>query len=241
MFWNLNDYPSTTPSTATFLSNIRSNIPISRCSAACEKGFKKQLIKVDEVCCWTCSRCEFYEYVVNETLCVDCGLGRLPNKNKSGCYEIKDFNLQFMRWSTWYVIIPCTFASIGICVAIFVIVVFVLHNDTPVVKASGRELSYMLLCAIIICYIMTFVLVVKPSTLTCAIKRTGIGFGFSLLYSAMLIKTNRIYRIFASAKKSAKKPRFISPISQVFLTAIIVGVQMLGSFIWLIIKPPGLF
>lgn len=108
-------------------------------------------------------------------MCVDCGLGRLPNKDRSSCYEIKDKNLQSMRWSTWYALIPCIFAIIGICLTIFTMVIFVLHNDTPVVKASGRELSYILLCSIITAYLMTFVLIMAPSTLTCAIKRTGIS------------------------------------------------------------------
>lgn len=79
MFWKMNE--------------ILGKTPISRCSAPCQKGFKKQLIKADEVCCWTCSKCEFYEYVVNETQCVDCGEGKLPNKDRAACYSIQDKNL----------------------------------------------------------------------------------------------------------------------------------------------------
>lgn len=146
-----------------------------------------------------------------------------------------------MRWSTWYSFVPCIFSTIGILLTLFTIGVFIVHNETPVVKASGRELSYILLAAIILCYLMSFILLMKPTTLTCAIKRTGIGFAFSCLYSAMLVKTNRIYRIFSSAKRSAKRPRLISPISQVFLTAILAGFQLLGSIVWLIIRPPGGF
>ena len=45
--------------------------------------------------------------------------------------------------------------------------------QTPIVKASGRELSYMLLSGILICYGNTFALLAKPSTVTCAIQRLG--------------------------------------------------------------------
>lgn len=113
--------------------------------------------------------------MVNETLCIDCGEGNLPTKNRSSCYSIKDKNLQYMSWSTWYTLVPCILSVLGISMTMFTIVVFVLYNNTPVVKASGRELSYILLSAIITCYLMTFVLILPPSVLTCALKRAGIG------------------------------------------------------------------
>lgn len=45
------------------------------------------------------------------------------------------------------------------------------HNDTPVVRASGRELSYILLAGIIMCYSVTFALVLRPTDITCGIQR----------------------------------------------------------------------
>ncbi|KHJ99791.1 7 transmembrane receptor [Oesophagostomum dentatum] len=113
------------------------------------------------------------------------------------------------------------------------------YNETPVVKASGRELSYLLLISMIMCYAMTFVLLSRPNALVCAIKRTGIGFAFSCLYAAMLIKTNRIARIFSQATLSAQRPLFISPLSQVVMTSMLAGVQLIGSLVWLFIVPPG--
>ncbi|PAV83692.1 hypothetical protein WR25_10450 [Diploscapter pachys] len=54
----------------------------------------------------------------------------------------------------------------------------------------------------------------------------------------MFVKTNRIARIFAMASRSKQRPMFISPISQLVLTGIIVGIQLTGSLIWLLIVPP---
>lgn len=45
------------------------------------------------------------------------------------------------------------------------------HNDTPIVRASGRELSYILLAGILMCYAVTFALVLKPTNIVCAIQR----------------------------------------------------------------------
>uniref|UniRef100_A0A914DR92 G-protein coupled receptors family 3 profile domain-containing protein n=1 Tax=Acrobeloides nanus TaxID=290746 RepID=A0A914DR92_9BILA len=214
-------------------------VPISVCSPDCRLGYKKQLIKSDELCCWACSKCEDYEYLVNETTCQDCGIGRWPLENRTDCYDLATNHLKHMRINEWYSIVPIIFAVLGIMVAISVILVFVLYNETPVVKASGRELSYILLVSMIMCYAMTFILVSPPSTLGCALKRTGIGFAFSCLYSAMLVKTNRIYRIFHQATRTAQRPMCITPISQVFLTGLLAGPQLIGSLIWLLIVPPG--
>uniref|UniRef100_A0A1I7XE59 G_PROTEIN_RECEP_F3_4 domain-containing protein n=1 Tax=Heterorhabditis bacteriophora TaxID=37862 RepID=A0A1I7XE59_HETBA len=182
-----------------------------------------------------------------------------------------------MKWRSMYSIVPAIFAVIGIVATVFVIAVYAMYNETPVVKASGRELSYILLISMIMCYAMTFVLLSRPNTLVCAIKRTGkqllicklikirylnseytlaqcslllfgiegIGFAFSCLYAAMLVKTNRIARIFSQATRSAQRPQFISPISQaillilVVMTTMLAGVQLIGSLIWLFVVPPG--
>lgn len=45
------------------------------------------------------------------------------------------------------------------------------HNETPIVRASGRELSYILLAGIFMCYGVTFALVFKPTNIVCAIQR----------------------------------------------------------------------
>ena len=48
--------------------------------------------------------------------------------------------------------------------------VFIWSNDTPVVRASGRELSYVILFGTLLCYMVTFMLMVRPTHLVCAIQ-----------------------------------------------------------------------
>ncbi|EYB97842.1 hypothetical protein Y032_0136g1956 [Ancylostoma ceylanicum] len=213
-------------------------VPFSQCSLECRTGYRKQLIK-DEQCCWACSKCDDYEFLINETHCVACELGWWPTEDRKGCYDMSIAHLKHMRWSSLYSIVPAIFAVIGIIATLFVIVIYIIYNETPVVKASGRELSYLLLISMIMCYAMTFVLLSRPNTIVCAIKRTGIGFAFSCLYAAMLVKTNRIARIFSQASLSAQRPLFISPLSQVVMTSMLAGVQLIGSLIWLFVVPPG--
>lgn len=109
------------------------------------------------------------------------------------------------------------FASIGILCTTLVIVLFLMHNATPVVKSTTRELSYIILGGICACYASTFFIVSKPSFITCFVSRTWPPISFAIVYSALLTKTNRIARILAGSKKRilTKKPRFLTTSSQV--------------------------
>jgi len=97
----------------------------------------------------------------------------------------------------------------------FVISVFVRYNNTPIIMASGRELCYVLMAGMLLCYAMTFLLVSKPTLLTCALSRAGLGLSLALCYSALFTKTNRISRIFNRGLKAmVKRPSYTSPRSQ---------------------------
>ncbi|KAL8558852.1 hypothetical protein ACOMHN_031781 [Nucella lapillus] len=211
------------------------DIPRSRCSEPCKEGEIKNMQK-GEQCCWICTKCSPWEYIKDESTCEKCALGSWPYDNKTGCYYLE---IQHMNWGSIYAIVPMALAGLGICSTMFVIILFMLFNSTPVVMASGRELSYMLLSGCVLCYFMTFILLSKPSPVACASQRFGVGFGFSLVYSSLLIKTNRISRIFESARRSAKRPPFISPKSQIVMTCVLIVIQILFTSVWLLMEPPG--
>ncbi|BFZ08858.1 hypothetical protein BsWGS_11897 [Bradybaena similaris] len=211
------------------------DVPRSRCSEPCKEGEIKNMQR-GEQCCWICTRCSSWEYIKDEKTCEMCPEGMWPYTNKTGCYALE---VQHMVWSSIHAVIPMVLAAVGMICTSFVITLFVMYNSTPVVMASGRELSYMLLSGCIFCYFMTFILLAPPSTVLCGIQRFGVGFGFSIVYSSLLIKTNRISRIFESARRSAKRPPFISPKSQIIMTCILILIQVLFTFVWLLLEPPG--
>lgn len=52
---------------------------------------------------------------------------------------------------------------------------FYRFNHTPVIMASGRELCYVLLSGVCLCYAMTFVILARPTVISCALLRVGLG------------------------------------------------------------------
>ncbi|KAJ8377486.1 hypothetical protein AAFF_G00259540 [Aldrovandia affinis] len=115
-----------------------------------------------------------------------------------------------------WAVVPVLLAMLGIVATIFVMATFVRYNDTPIVRASGRELSYVLLSGIFLCYIITFLMIAAPDVAVCAFRRLFLGLGMCISYAALLTKTNRIYRIFEEGKRS-----------------------LAGVFVWFGVDPPN--
>lgn len=167
--------------------------------------------------------------------CEECPLGTVPSYNMTSCIEIPP---KYLQYSDTIALATMAFASLGIIATVVTAVVFIRNRDTPVVKASGRELSFVLLLGIFLCYAMTFLLVSRPSKYVCGFQTVGIGFCFSVCYSAILTKTSRISRIFRAGKRTVKRPKFISPESQLVICASLVACQVIISLIWLLTSPP---
>ncbi|XP_016144605.1 metabotropic glutamate receptor 6-like [Sinocyclocheilus grahami] len=209
-------------------------VPDSVCSFPCESGERKRMVK-GVPCCWHCELCDGYQYLLDEFNCDTCPFDKRPTSNRTGCRPTPIIKLE---WSSPWAIIPVFLAVLGILATSGAIITFIRFNDTPIVRASGRELSYVLLTGIFLIYLITFLMIAEPSTGVCAFRRLFLGLGMSISYSAMLTKTNRIYRIFEQGKKSVTPPKFISPTSQLIITFILISVQLLGIFIWFGVVPP---
>ncbi|KAI4532227.1 hypothetical protein MG293_017492 [Ovis ammon polii] len=211
-------------------------IPASVCTMPCKPGQRKKTQK-GTPCCWTCEPCDGYQYQFDEMTCQHCPYDQRPNENRTGCQDIPIIKLE---WHSPWAVIPVFLAMLGIIATIFVMATFIRYNDTPIVRASGRELSYVLLTGIFLCYIITFLMIAKPDVAVCSFRRVFLGLGMCISYAALLTKTNRIYRIFEQGKKSVTAPRLISPTSQLAITSSLISVQLLGVFIWFGVDPPNI-
>ncbi|XP_060036769.1 metabotropic glutamate receptor 7 isoform X2 [Erinaceus europaeus] len=211
-------------------------IPPSVCTRPCKPGQRKKTQK-GTPCCWTCEPCDGYQYQLDEMTCQHCPYDQRPNENRTGCQRIPVIRLE---WHSPWALIPVFLAMLGIMATIFVMATFIRYNDTPIVRASGRELSYVLLTGIFLCYIITFLMIAKPDVAVCSFRRVFLGLGMCISYAALLTKTNRIYRIFEQGKKSVTAPRLISPTSQLAITSSLISVQLLGVFIWFGVDPPNI-
>lgn len=133
-------------------------------------------------------------------------------------------------------------ACLGIITVLFIAAVFLRHHETPVVKASTRELSYIILLGACLCYVTTFFFVAKPTLWTCYVTRVLPGLSFALIYGALVTKTNRIARILSGRKKiMTSKPRFMSASAQVVITGLLTAIEFVIIVAMLVIEPADTF
>ena len=212
------------------------SVPISICSHPCGNGEYPEPIADQAQCCWVCRTCPGNNEVSTGLACTTCALGYTPNENNTECIFIEP---SYLTWSHGWSIAIIILTIIGIIVTTIVATIFIVYYKHKLIKASSRELSAVLLTGIMLCYILPFFYIEKPSEWNCAIQRFGVGFCFSLCYSALLVKTNRIHRIFNQLKDSIQAPHLISPQSQLFFTALLVAVQVVIATVWLIAERPS--
>nr|XP_045008001.1 metabotropic glutamate receptor 6 isoform X2 [Jaculus jaculus] len=210
------------------------DVPASQCSLPCGPGERKKMVK-GVPCCWHCEACDGYRFQVDEFTCEACPGHMRPTPNHTGCRPTPVVRL---AWSSPWAALPLLLAVMGIMATTTVLATFVRHNDTPIVRASGRELSYVLLTGTFLIYAATFLMVAAPGAAVCAARRLFLGLGTTLSYSALLTKTNRIYRIFEQGKRSVTPPPFISPTSQLVITFSLTSLQVVGVIAWLGAQPP---
>ena len=72
--------------------------------------------------------------------------------------------------------------------------------------------------------------IAKPTDATCYLSMYGFTLSVAVIYAPMLVKTNRIYRIFEAGRSGTKQLRFINSRTMViFMSALVMGqVQLLA-------------
>ena len=210
-------------------------VPQSVCSLPCGPGQEPVSVPNQEQCCWTCRSCLGDFSVSSGDRCYECKEMFIPNSNKSDCIAVP---VSYLTWSSPFGIVLLVLTSFGIIVSMGSGIMYAVFIKNTVIKASSRELSAILLGGIFLCYTLPLAFLIKPSAASCAVQRLISGSCFAIVYSALLVKTNRIHRIFNRSESKGNLPRFISPISQVVITLLLSLIQLVIASIWLAVEPP---
>ena len=206
-----------------------SNRPESLCSKPCADT--EITITLELKCCWECRRCRDNEYHSNNhTRCTECPPLYWPDPALLFCKPIPP---TYLRWTDALGITLTVFATLGAAATIGTIVVYAMKRGDRLIKASNYIISNLILTAILLSYLLVFVIVAKPHTVTCFIQRLAFNTIYSMLYAPLLAKTIQIYRIFDAGKKGNKRPTGIS--TPWILAGSVIGILVQVSterFIW---------
>ena len=205
-------------------------IPLkSTCETTCSVNQyrKKQLTK--PMNCWPCKDCNPGSYSVNETSCHECPKGQKADVERKICVEIVPtyFTADGKHAPLIAVVLPIVFASIGLVSVVFVFSVFAKHWHTPLVKASGRELSSLLLLGILLAFFLPFVAIVRPSLTKCFWQFILGSLPFTICFVAIAVKNNRTYRIFNPNRVLTAQPSMTRPKSQILVSLGLIAFQLI--------------
>ncbi|XP_052052138.1 vomeronasal type-2 receptor 116-like [Apodemus sylvaticus] len=212
-------------------------VPRSVCSESCRPGFRKAVQEGKDVCCFDCTPCADNE-ISNETdmdRCVKCPESHYANSEKNHCLQ-KSFT--FLAYEEPLgMALTITALCFSVLTAV-ILVVFVKHRDTPIVKANNRALSYTLLLTLFICFLSSLLFIGQPNTNTCVLQQTVFGILFTVALSTVLAKAITVVIAFKATVPArmvrwlmvSRAPNFIIPICTM--------IQIVICGIWLVTAPP---
>ena len=210
--------------------------PNSYCSIKCSSAQIKKPENTNPNCCWRCESCKAKSYIINDT-CIACPQGTRPDINLTSCYKLPVIYSTLDGDSPAQIIVTLL-TVLGIISTSLTAAFFMKNRSDRVIKASGRELSVILFIGVFFCYVSSLIYLVKPTSVICGLRRFVSSVSLTAIYAPVLLRTNRIYRIFKVAQKSVTRPSLISPTSQIIMCMAIIAVQILVTSIWFKSDPP---
>ncbi|XP_075393916.1 vomeronasal type-2 receptor 26-like [Tenrec ecaudatus] len=218
-------------------ANGSSRVPRSVCSESCPPGFIQVLRPGWPQCCFDCHPCpeEHFTEGKDSVRCRLCPEGEYPNRNKDRCLPKTEVFLSYGE--AWGLTMACLSVFFTVLTAL-VLGVFVKYQDTPIVKANNQMLSYILLVALMLCFLCPLLFIGRPTAATCLLRQTTFLATFTVAVSSVLAKTITVVVAFQATRPVSRIRRWVGPqtaYSVVFFCSLI---QVAICGIWLGSSPP---
>ncbi|XP_073442895.1 vomeronasal type-2 receptor 26-like [Dendrobates tinctorius] len=212
-------------------------IPVSKCTEDCPPGYRRILMSGSHKCCFECLQCSDGE-ISNETdkrSCIRCPRDQWPNDNN----QCAPKETEFLSYTDDSITLIITIIVIFLFLQTsFILGIFSLFRDTPVVKASNQSLSFSLLVSIMISFLCIFLFLGRPTRVTCMLRQTSFGIIFSVAISSILAKTIMVYSAFKATKPGSKCRKCIGVKITNCLVYVCSFTQVVLCIIWLSTAPP---
>ncbi|MBN3305737.1 GPC6A protein, partial [Amia calva] len=209
---------------------------ISKCSDSCKPGQYKETSEGQHTCCYQCKDCAEAQYSNEMDMdeCLSCNTS--TEWSPQGSSNCTTKQLDYFRWNNGFAMVLLGIAALGTLAVLVIAIIFIKQRQTPVVKASGGPISYMILLSLLSSFISSVFFVGHPFSLKCKVRQVLFGLSFACCVSCILVKSLQIILAFQfkpdlkNALKKINKPYVI--------IACCVGIQGLICTLWLILKSP---
>ncbi|OCT68968.1 hypothetical protein XELAEV_18040276mg [Xenopus laevis] len=211
--------------------------PASFCTELCTPGHRRAHQTGRPSCCFDCVPCSEGEISNSSDLetCVKCPDDHWSNPTRDWCIKRA---IDFLSYEDrlGYILAGC--ASVFIVSTAVVFLVFIKYRRTPIVRANNENTSYILLTALLMSFLCTFMFIGHPTKVTCLLRQATFVCVFSVAISSILGKTMTVLVAFESAKVANKFRRWGRIDISMGVVFICSFVEVLICIIWLTFSPP---
>ncbi|KAM4749222.1 LOW QUALITY PROTEIN: extracellular calcium-sensing receptor-like [Rhinophrynus dorsalis] len=212
-------------------------VPRSVCSESCPPGFRKAAQKGQPICCFDCIQCSEGE-ISNRTdssNCFPCTDETWPNEDNTRCLpKAVEFlsSVEPLGLTVITTITVCSFTTVTI------MCIFIKYKDTAIVKANNRNLTYLLLCSLLLCFLCTLLFIGEPSRLTCIFHQMTFGVVFVLSISCILAKTLMVVIAFRATRPGSNMKKWLGPSVPSVTVFMFTLLQVFICTFWVVFCPP---
>ncbi|XP_032365438.1 extracellular calcium-sensing receptor-like [Etheostoma spectabile] len=212
--------------------------PQSVCSESCPPGTRMARKKGQPVCCFDCVPCSDGKFS-NETdsmECTSCPEDFWSSPQRDHCVPKIT---EFLSYHEPLGICFTTTSLLGTFICAVVLVIFIYHRSTPMVRANNSELSFLLLVSLKLCFLCSLLFIGRPRLWTCQLRHAAFGISFVLCVSCILVKTMVVLAVFkASQPGGGASLKWFGTVQQRGTVLVLTSIQAAICTAWLVSSSP---